>query len=111
MGDPVTAVVAAGSSLVTNDLAPLAGTGYVALYDDTLPGGTRVVGFGAIQINLTTIGFDAEGNRVLEIFGLKLPGLVAPENASAQPSLATDVTFLAAPDAARASLLAPILAR
>ena len=110
VGDTAGAVATPNSVQVTADAVPLVGTGYVALFD-SFPAGARIVGFGAVRIDAASLGFDGGGNTVLELSGVKLPNLVAPENASAQPSLATDLTFLAAPDPARASLLAPVLVR
>ena len=109
VGDAAAAAAVAGSVLVTPDLAPLFGTGYVALFSSGAD--PRIVGFGAVRIDLASLGSDGAGNAVLEIIGAKLGSLIAPENASAQPALAADLAFLAAPDPARASLLAPVLAR
>ena len=84
------------------------GLHYVALYQ-TQSGGAELVvtGFGAVQITSTVLTADP----ALLVSGVKLPALVAPQNASAVPSPALDPTRLPTPDPAREALVAPVLAR
>ena len=86
------------------------GVRYVALFTD-VAGGARVTGFAAVFIATATPGVDGQGNPTLVLAGSKLASLVAPENASAVPALATDLSVQLAPSPARESLLAPVLAR
>ena len=65
----------------------------------------------AVFIATATPGVDGQGNPTLVLAGSKLASLVAPENASAVPALATDLSVQLAPSPARESLLAPVLAR
>lgn len=111
VGDPVLAAPAAGSIALIVAPASILGIRYVVLYSPGPGGAPRISGFGAVQINSAVLGTDSGGNRTLTLSGQKLASLVAPENASAVPALATDLSALLPTSVPRQPLLAPILAR
>ena len=91
---------------VAADVAQLPGLRYVAL---TLGG--AITGFAAVQIT-SAVGALAETSQpVLAVTGVKLASIVAPENASAVPALASNPAALLPPAPGRELLLAPVLAR
>lgn len=88
----------------------LEGVQYVALYSIT--GSNAVIsGLAAVRIDAALLGVDSDGAPLLTLQGSKLASLVAPENASAVPALATNVGALLPLAAEREPLLAPVLAR
>ena len=101
---------ASGSVVLPTGTAGLEGLRYVALYVPASPN-VIVTGFAAVDVIAAAPGVDPSGNPVFTIVGTKLASLVAPENASAVPALATDPSALLPPVAAREPLLAPVLAR
>lgn len=101
------ALVATGP--VTLPPAPsveLDGLVYASLHRPAAGGELRVRGFVAVQIVTATIEADA----TLRLVGVKLGDTIAPRNASAQPTLASDLNF-ATPAPAGPELLAPAIAR
>lgn len=109
VGDVALSVADPGSVIPAPEEG-IEGVRYVALFTD-VAGGARVTGFAAVFIATATPGVDGQGNPTLVLAGSKLASLVAPENASAVPALATDLSVQLAPSPARESLLAPVLAR
>ena len=109
VGDVALSVADPGSVIPAPEEG-IEGVRYVALFTD-VAGGARVTGFAAVFIATATPGVDGQGNPTLVLAGRKLASLVAPENASAVPALATDLSVQLAPSPARESLLAPVLAR
>lgn len=74
--------------------------------DEGDPASARLRGFVAVELQLASV----EAGPTLRLVGTKLDDTVAPANASAQPTAATDLSFAAAsPTGPR--LLAPTLAR
>ena len=106
VGDVAANVAVANSLVLPIEPPGIEGVRYLALYS-----GDRVIGFGAVQITSAVPGVDDDGNDVLVVSGQKLASLIAPENASAVPSLATDLTVRLPAAAEREPLLAPVLAR
>jgi len=111
VGLVTSAVASPGSLLFTATPAQLVGVGYVALYRTSGAGGSVLTGFAALRIDSAVPGIDGGGNPTLILSGAKLPSLVAPQNASAVPSLAAEIGALLPPSPAREPLLAPVLAR
>ena len=97
---------AGGDSVVLTP--PALGPSYVALRVVVGPE-VLVGGFASVRIDDAVLGADAGGRPVLDLSGVKLPSRVAPENASAHPSLAPAVGALPN-DPSRELLLAPVLA-
>ena len=86
------------------------GTRYVALFSDA-SGAPRVTSFAAVRVDSATLGLDPGGAAAWILTGVKLGSILAPENASAVPALASDVSVLLPESSDRGALLAPVLAR
>lgn len=112
VGDVSATAPSAGALVIPASDPGIEGIRYLGLYGTDAGGISRILAFAAIDIERAeVIVIDPTGEPALRILGRKLDSLVAPENASAQPSLATDLGALAPDLANRAPLLAPTLAR
>ena len=110
VGDVALLATTPGSVAVPVSSPGLLGLRYVALFS-VAAAGPRITGFAAVEIDSAIFTVAPNGTTVLAVAGRKLASVVAPENASAVPALATDLTALLPPSPARQPLLAPVLAR
>ncbi|MEM7306174.1 MAG: hypothetical protein AAF682_05870 [Planctomycetota bacterium] len=111
VGDTALNTPVVGSVALPVAAPAIEGVRFVALYTTTLATLPRVTGFAAVEIDAAVPSTDGSGNAILFVSGRKLASIVAPENASAVPALATDVNSLLPQSTTRQLLLAPVLAR